>query len=169
MKLNVKYVFWNVYFLLFLFGCSNKSDEFFDPSYWSGPYRGITFTDRNGCTLKSDPDDWCIETIEPKENSAVAPIAGPYVFIPAYPNPVDKDDEKITISFFTSAEVKIKITIDDIDYKTVNVLVDSVFKTGMYSIKWDFKDNLKNTVPGGMYRCYMFTDDFKCHGDIWIK
>jgi hypothetical protein len=150
-------------------GCSEKSNEFFDPSYWSGPYKGITFTDACGLTQKDDPDDWCVYYGETDDPYQVAPIGGSYVFMPAYPNPVKRDNGYLTFRFFTDKESKIKITIDDDMQQTVKIFVDSTFSRGLYELPWDLKNDLGKKVPGGIYRCYMFAQDFSCYGDIWIK
>jgi hypothetical protein len=36
--------------------CSNNND-IVDPTLWSEPYSGITYTDNFGMVLKNDPDD----------------------------------------------------------------------------------------------------------------
>ena len=139
------------------FRCSNNSDLLFDPSYWSSPYKGITITDKLGNKLKVDESDWCNYQV------------GFYAFLPAYPNPVDRDNENIRFVFYTSPDCRIKLLINDGDYKTVIILTDRVYSRGLYEIEWDLKDKSGLKVPGGIYRCYMYAPDFICHGDIWIK
>jgi hypothetical protein len=149
--------------------CSEKSNEFFDPSYWSGPYKGITFTNQFGAQLKIDPDDWCVSQTNSNNSSTVLPTAESYAFIPAFPNPVSRENENLTIRFYTSEESNIKITINSDKLFTIKLLTDRIFERGLHEIEWDLKNDIGNKVPAGIYRCYMKAEDFSCHGDIWIK
>jgi hypothetical protein len=163
-----------IFVVISICGCKSESNEFFDPSVWSGPYQGITFTDLSGYTLRIDPDDWCVEVATPTiDTSGLMPIqpmnVGPYAFLPAYPNPVDSKDGIILIVFYTAQSSRVKIFIDDSNFQTVKIIADRIFNKGLYHIQWDLKNYFDYKVPGGIYRCYMFADDFSCYGDIWVK
>jgi hypothetical protein len=152
---NLKTILIILVFTLF-FRCSNYSDQFFDPTYWSSPYKGITFTDEFANPLKKDKSDWCESHVG-------------YAFLPAYPNPVDRDNEGITLVFFVSQESRIKVLVNDGDYQTVAIITDTVYSRGLYELKWNLRDQTGSKIPGGVYRSYMYAPDFSCHGDIWIR
>ena len=158
-----------ILFIYFFTGCTSESNEFFDPTYWSDHYKGITFTDKFGLILKNDPNDWCVEYGDPIDSSQIRPNVGTYTFIPAYPNPVNRNTDVLNIGFYTGEVSVIKIYISDIEYSIVKVIVDSTFNRGLYIIHWNLEDSLGRKVPGGIYRCFMKAADFSCHGDIWIK
>jgi hypothetical protein len=153
-----------------ILNCSDKSNEFFDPSYWSGPYKGITFTDQFGIQLQVDPDDWCLDYNSINNYSSLVPtIQGNYAFIPAYPNPVDREDGTINIVFYTKIESNIEISVKNQDYNIIKVLADGIYKRGLHELEWNLLNNLGNKVSTGIYRCYMYANNFSCYGDIWIK
>jgi hypothetical protein len=151
------------------FHCSNDSGLFFDPTYWSSPYKGITFTDQFANVLKKDESDWCGNKHSSWDGSGISVSMSQYQFLPAYPNPVDQETGNIRLVFFSGVESRIKLFINDGDYKTVIIITDTLYTHGLYEIKWDLKDRLGQKVPGGIYRCYMYAPDFECCGDIWIK
>jgi hypothetical protein len=147
----------------FFFRCANNSDPFFDPTYWSSPYKGITVTDKYGFILKEDNSDWCSNKLGldmPNEFKA---------FFPAYPNPVASETETITFLFYVNQDTRVKLLINDGDYVTIIILTDSVYSRRLHEFNWDLRAKSGLKVPGGIYRCYMYAPDFICHGDIWIK
>ena len=141
-------------------GCSGGSGRIFDPTYWSEPFKGITVTNNWGKILKVDNSDWCIPDLQSSEK---------FGFLPAAPNPAEMIEGEIQLLFYLRDDSKIKIYIKDRNLNTIAVLVDTLTHSGLHYITWDFTNSHGECVIPGIYRCYMTADNYKCHGDIWIK
>ena len=66
----------------------------------------------------------------------------------AYPNPFNP---VTMIAFSLDSPANVRLKIYDISGRCIATLMDSHQETGAYSLAWDGKDNLGNTVSSGIY------------------
>jgi hypothetical protein len=122
------------------------------------PFTGITRADRNGNLLGvPDPEDWCATSVSDSTTGLWF----------AWPNPT-ADSVSIRFSLAESCEVSVGMEGPGcgILYFTVS---DSLLPPGVHEYVWDCHYLHGARVPAGIYRCYMLTDSFGCHGDIDIR
>ncbi len=153
-----------ILFFILTLACQ-KSTGPFDPTYWDGPFQGITFTDASGKIIKTDPSDWCYPESGPPPSDTTS---GEYTVYPAYPNPVEHEDF-VTIHFYFPQSTVVSIIVQDTTMNIVRNLISEDLLPGDYHLFWDLKDNDGHTVPPGIYRCRFVSQAFNCQGDIWIK
>jgi len=65
-----------------------------------------------------------------------------------YPNPFNP---KTTIQYYIPVESNVKITIYDLLGNEITTLVNTIMQKGDYRVDWESKDNVNQTVSGGIY------------------
>lgn len=75
-----------------------------------------------------------------------------------YPNPFKSHT---TIRYSLPTESKVSLSIYDVSGRLVKTLVDQHQLGGVYSIKWNGKDNLGTNVSSGIYFYRLITDNYQ--------
>ena len=129
----------------------------------NGDFSGITVTNEVGDIISIDTDDWgCSDTIyQPKSNIRPQDIV-PTVFCfgPAYPNP---STGPVNISIEVPVVTSTRVWLTDGRDFTVELLNDTL-EAGVYDIVWD-----GSGAGPGIYRAFIETDFWQCHGDISLQ
>jgi len=107
-------------------------------------------------TLEFDPDDWIIKRIEQMSDVGDNSPTGDYAIGGVYPNPCTTG-ALINYSLATATEVS--VSIFDVSGRQVKSLLNRVQPAGRNHILWDGTDNQKQSVPPGIYYCYLKAGD----------
>lgn len=143
---------------IFAISCSDSSTDF-----RTGEFAGITQTDLTGAILSNDPDDWgCMDTVfnQVTDTTPRSVVPSHLCFEPAYPNPTV---DGINIRFLLPVTLQIRLWVTDGRGFTLQ-LSNNTFEPGSYDYYWDC-----TSVPPGIYRAYLETALWSCHGDILVQ
>lgn len=141
--------------MLIMLSCNSASTNSEDKNY-----SGITETNEGYEIISVDADDWgCSDIIEPDTGSHMS-LPEKYCFGPAFPNP-STDVTMLQITVPVKSFIKVWLT--DGSNFTVELLNDSL-NPGMYFFAWNCSD-----VSPGIYRAFLETNLWQCHGDILVQ
>ena len=144
--------------IIAVMSCNNSGTNSGD-----GNYSGITVTNEVCDVISEDIDDWgCSDTIpSPKYDFRPLDIVpSVFCFGPAYPNP---STGHVSITIAVPAASSTRVWVTDGHNFTVELLNDSL-EAGAYDIVWD-----RSGAAPGIYRAFLETEFWQCHGDISLQ
>lgn len=122
---------------------------------WSTSDTNVTpwndFTKLGRFILTGDP----ISSVHQAEAKYNTPMG--FQLYPNYPNPFNNSTN---IRFSLEKNSHITIAIYDLLGRRVTTLVDSYYKSGIYQLKWDGRNNDQHVVTSGIYFVKMTAGDF---------
>ncbi len=161
--------------LFFASSCKKNGNPINDSN--CTPFSGITKTDTFGVIIEDDTTDW-----QPRWDFRWVPMGGNptdhiLFALPAFPNPVGRDsisygfDERrlgCNIRFAIVHASYVEARVYDKPDRCITTLVAETLSAGYYTILWELRDSLHQSVPEGIYRVIIAAQNEQTHGDIQV-
>ena len=137
-----------VVLIICLFFVILSCEKSVDPTMLSNKYRGITYTDSEGNIVGPvDESDWQLYINNEKIHIGFPDALKIW---PVYPNPTDGG---FSLKMYIPASAAWSISImDEQDYVVASY--SGTHMATIFTFTWNFKDNLGNQLPYGMYRIF---------------